>query len=629
MMKQIHIYITILCGVLLASCANLGQGPQGGPRDSIPPMVVKESPLNGTLQFAAKRIEVQFDEYVQLADIQKNVLISPPQQNPPEVKAVGKSVTVTFNEPLQDSTTYTIDFGAAICDYNEKTPLEGYVYSFSTGDVIDSLAISGRLYDAATLDPLAGVMVGIHRNLEDSALTTLPFTRITRTNSEGEFTIRNVHSGTYRLYALNDISRDYLYQPGEAVAFLDSLVTPYCQVEIHHDTIWSDTLGVDPVTHDTLFSQQVDSVYSHPVTHFYPDSLILWYFEEARVRHYFQRMNREEPHAFTLVFSAPQDSLPILRALRPSEVDSLGNDSAWVNFMDYALLQASKNLDTLTYWLMDSLAIRMDSIHIEMQYMASDSLYNLVSRTDTILAVYRQPRMSEKARESYEKRKRERKLELKTNASSSFEIYDTIRITSSYPLDSIHVDRFHLLQNVDTTRKSVACEVIKKDSMGMELLMLATLQPEQTYTLMVDSAACCDIYGACNESLEQTIRLKALDDYSSLIVKLVHFDSLARIQLMDDKDRVVRELPASPEGTTFQYLAPITFYLRLYIDCNGDGEWTTGDWSTKRQPEPIYYYPNKLKLRANWDFEESFDHLATPQTEAKPKALIGKNSKKN
>jgi hypothetical protein len=175
----------------------------------------------------------------------------------------------------------------------------------------------------------------------------------------------------------------------------------------------------------------------------------------------------------------------------------------------------------------------------------------------------------------------------------------------------------------------VACEVIKKDSMGMELLMLATLQPEQTYTLIVDSAACCDIYGACNESLEQTIRLKALDDYSSLIVKLVHFDSLARIQLMDDKDRVVRELPASPEGTTFQYLAPITFYLRLYIDRNGDGEWTTGDWSTKRQPEPIYYYPNKLKLRANWDFEESFDHLATPQTEAKPKALIGKDSKKN
>ena len=96
---------------------------------------------------------------------------------------------------------------------------------------------------------------------------------------------------------------------------------------------------------------------------------------------------------------------------------------------------------------------------------------------------------------------------------------------------------------------------------------------------------------------------------------------------MDDKDKVVRELPASQEGVTFQYLTPTTFYVRMYIDYNGDGKWTTGDWLTKRQPEPIYYYPNKLKLRANWDFEETFDHLAVPQTQSKPQALIGKNTK--
>ena len=131
MIKNIHIVVVLM--LLMASCANRGQGPQGGPRDTIPPVVVKEDPLNGTLQFHGKEVVVSFDEYIQLSDIQKNVLISPPQQVAPEIKAIGKTVSVVLQEELLDSTTYTIDFGSAICDYNEKTPLEGYVYSFSTG----------------------------------------------------------------------------------------------------------------------------------------------------------------------------------------------------------------------------------------------------------------------------------------------------------------------------------------------------------------------------------------------------------------------------------------------------------------------------------------------------------------
>ena len=114
-MNKISTYIhALLVGLLLVSCANRGQGPQGGPRDTIPPVVVKENPLNGTLNFLGKEVIVQFDEYIQLDDVQKNVLISPPQQVPPEVKAIGKKLSVVFMEDLIDSTTYTIDFGAAI-----------------------------------------------------------------------------------------------------------------------------------------------------------------------------------------------------------------------------------------------------------------------------------------------------------------------------------------------------------------------------------------------------------------------------------------------------------------------------------------------------------------------------------
>ena len=314
--KYLNIFVVLM--ILMASCANRGQGPQGGPRDSIPPMVRKETPLNGTLSFQGNKIEVTFDEYIQLDDVQNKVLLSPPQKTAPEVKAIGKTLSIVFQEDLLDSTTYTIDFGSAICDYNEKTPLEGYVYAFSTGDHIDSLVISGCVYDASTLNPQPDVLVGIHRCMEDSALSTLPFSRITRADSEGNFVIYNIQPGKYRLYALNDISRDFLYQPGEALAFSDSIITPSCEVKLHCDTIWRDSLSLAEEG-DTIITPVVDSIIVHPVTRFYPDSLVLWYFEEDKKRHYFQGVRRDEQHTFTLIFSAPQDSMPVLRALRPSE----------------------------------------------------------------------------------------------------------------------------------------------------------------------------------------------------------------------------------------------------------------------------------------------------------------------
>lgn len=622
-----HLYIIILLLGLLSSCANLGGGPQGGPRDTIPPKVEKESPLNGTLNFDAKRIEIHFDEYIQLGDIQKNVLISPPQQKAPEIKAIGKTLSVVFADPLIDSTTYTLDFGSAICDYNEKTPLNGYIYSFSTGDIIDSLAISGRVYNSANLDPVAGVLVGIHINPADSALTTTPFIRITRTDEDGYFTIHNMRGGSYRLFALDDISRDYLYQPGEALAYADSLITPYVERREVADTTWRDTLGIDPQTKDTLFTRQIDSISLVTKTFYLPDSLVLWYFAEEKQRHYFKGVYREEPHAFSLIFSAPQDSIPSILPLSPSQRDSMASDSAWVNWMDYTLVQSNTSHDTLTFWLTDSLAIGQDSIYLEMTYLVSDSLYQLVPQRDTILAVYRRPRMSEKAWENLQRQKRERKLELKSNASGKFEIYDTLHISSAYPLDSIKKEHIHLVHRVDSITTPVSFELQIVDSLKQRIQLVATLQPSESYHLTLDSAACYDIYGKCNDSTAFPIRLKSLDEYSSLLVKLTHFDERARIQLLNDKDQVLQELPALETGTYFDHLAPTTYYLRLYLDLNADQRWTSGDWIAHRQPEPIYYFPSKLKLRANWDFEENFDHLAIPQAQSKPKALIGKQKK--
>ena len=606
----------LLLLLFFSSCANRGIGPQGGPKDTIPPRMVKEQPLNQSVNFHGKKIEITFNEYLQLDNIQQNLLVSPPQQVSPIVKAVGKKVTVEMQEDLIDSTTYTLDFGNAICDYTEKNPVRGYVFAFSTGDRIDSMEVYGRVANAEDLNPVSGLMVGLQANLHDSAFSTLPFTRVARSDSLGEFGIQNLRNGVYRLYALQDQSRDFLYQPGEGLAFSDSLVIPEYETEIVFDTIWKNIAD----TIDSLSSvRQIDTILTIQNTYVGPADLMLWFFKEDKQRHYFQRVYRDEPHIIKLQFSAPQDSLPLLRALPPSTMDSTRSDSLWTDPWAYTLLQASPTRDTLVYWLTDSIAIRQDSIFLEMTYLKSDSLYNLVPQTDTVLAIYRAPRMTQKAKEAQEKKARERKLDLKSNAKDKFEVYDTLCVIAAFPIDSIYTDSIRLYEKQDTLLIDKPFTLRQKDVMSFQII--APLQQGKQYELHLDSAAVRDIYGIASDKKKFTLKLKTAEDYSTLLIRLPNYDPRIRLQLLSEKDQPVRELPAREEGTKFEYLTPKTYYLRLYFDLNGDGRWTTGDWITKRQPESVYYFPAKLTLRANWDFEERFDYLARPQLEAKPREL--------
>ena len=606
----------LLLLLFFSSCANRGIGPQGGPKDTIPPRMVKEQPLNQSVNFHGKKIEITFNEYLQLDNIQQNLLVSPPQQVSPIVKAVGKKVTVEMQVDLIDSTTYTLDFGNAICDYTEKNPMRGYVFAFSTGDRIDSMEVYGRVANAEDLNPVSGLMVGLQANLHDSAFSTLPFTRVARSDSLGEFGIQNLRNGIYRLYALQDQSRDFLYQPGEGLAFSDSLVIPEYETEIVFDTIWKNIAD----TIDSLSSvRQIDTILTIQNTYVGPADLMLWFFKEDKQRHYFQRAYRDEPHIIKLQFSAPQDSLPLLRALPPSAMDSTRSDSLWTDPWAYTLLQANPTRDTLVYWLTDSIAIRQDSIFLEMTYLKSDSLYNLVPETDTVSAIYRAPRLTQKAKEAQEKKARERKLDLKSNAKDKFEVYDTLAVVAAFPIDSIYTDSIRLYEKQDTLLIDKPFTLRQKDVMSFQII--APLQQGKQYELHLDSAAVRDIYGVASDKKKFTLRLKTAEDYSTLLILLPNYDPRIRLQLLSEKDQPVRELPAREEGTKFEYLTPKTYYLRLYFDLNGDGRWTTGDWITKRQPEPVYYFPAKLTLRANWDFEERFDYLARPQLEAKPREL--------
>ena len=618
-------YSILVCLLLLAGCANRGIGPQGGPKDETPPKVLKETPENGTLNYHGKRVEIVFNEYLQLDDVSNNVLISPPQQHPPEIKAVGKKITLTFEEPLKDSTTYTIDFGNAIGDFHEKNILRNYTLSFSTCDVIDSLEINGYLVNAEDLNPVSGIMIGIHQNADDTAFSTIPFTRVGKTDENGHFYVKNIRENDYRIYALEDVSRDYIYQPGEGIAFTDEIIHPYCHTEVEPDTVWleiTDTIVSDSLDIETVVRKEVDTIRFDTYTYFEPNDLILWFFKEDKTRQYFQRCFREKQHFFRLQFGAPQDSLPIIRALRPSEVDSTKSDSAWVDWTQYALLQASETRDTIIYWLTDSAVIKQDSLIMEMTYMKSDSLYNLVPQTDTVYAVYRAPRISEKAKALMEKKKKAPVLGINSNARAKFEVYDDFLLSFPTPVKEYVADSLHLFQKIDTVYHPLKFKIEPVDSAYLRYRIIYPWKPEQQYELRIDSAAFRDVYGVVNNAGKHQMMVKSLEEYSTLTVKLTTYDERARLQLLDKNEKVVKELPASRAGTKFEYIGPNTYYLRLYIDENEDGKWTTGDWATHRQPEPVYYFPSKLPLRANWEFEEDFDFMAIPQLDSKPQEIL-------
>ena len=626
-MKDIRLkhYSLLVCLLLIAGCANRGIGPQGGPKDEKPPQVVKESPENGTLNYNGKRVDIVFNEYIQLDDVSKNVLISPPQQHPPEVKAVGKKIMLVFEEPLQDSTTYTIDFGNAIGDFHEKNVLKGYTLSFSTCDVIDSLEVNGYIVNAEDLNPVSGVIIGIHANLDDTAFSKTPFTRVGKTDQNGHFYVKNIREADYRIYGLGDVSRDFIYQPGEGLAFTEDIIHPYCHTELEGDTVWRDTIDIvanDSLGFDTIATRVVDTIRYATYTYYEPNDVILWYFNEDKTRHYFQRCFREKAHFFRLQFAAPQDSLPVVRALRPSEVDSTKSDSAWVDWMDYALLQHSSGNDTIIYWLTDSLVIKQDTLYMEMTYMKSDSLYNLVAQTDTVLAVYRAPRVSEKAKALMEKNKKPPVLAIQSNASAGFDVYKDLILSMPTPVKEWVSDSLHLFHKIDTVYKPLRFSLEPVDSAYLQFRVVFPWKPEQQYELRIDSAAFYDVYGVTNKAGKHQLQLKSLDEYSTLTVKLSTYDDRARLQLLDKSEKIIKELPASRAGTKFEYISPNTYYLRLYIDENEDGKWTTGDWATHRQPEPVYYFPSKLQLRANWEFEEDFDFLAVPQIDSKPQELL-------
>ena len=586
--------IVFAISFLVYACANRGSGPTGGPKDTTPPKVMKSVPLNGSLNFRKKQIEILFDEMVSIEKPNENIIISPPQQKPPDVKSYGKSIVVNFNENLLDSTTYSINFGNGIVDLNEKNAIKNYLFSFSTGNQIDTMKISGTVINAEDLNPLPGIIVGIYRETEDSVFFKKPFLRIGRTDETGRFSISNMKKGKYKVFALGDANHDYFFQPGENLAMCDSMIRPTFRIEQMKDTVWKD-------------SSTVDSIRTYMGTRYLPDNLMLRLFKENKKRQYFVKYERKEPFVFSLFFNAPAAKLPELTAMN-------------FNWDKKFILQKSQHNDSLTYWITDSTVWKMDTLQFRMSYLKSDSVFNLKLATDTINVAMRKLRINTKAKKTITSVKKE-PLKFNTNIAAAFDVFNPIALSFEAPLATIDVSKIKLLQKIDTTYKQIPFKWRQVDSTKISFAIDYKWMPEKSYQLRIDSAAFKSIYDRTSNALKTDFKIRSLDEYSSVKMMLPKFNPKVVFQILDTKDVVIASKPALEKGTLFQYLRPGDYYMRLFIDENGNGVWDTGDFSSKKQPEQVYYYPKKMTLKANWDFEETWDYNQIPLLEQKPAEL--------
>lgn len=731
--------------LLLMACANMGT-PDGGPYDETAPTIVRTSPKYGETKSSAKKVVIEFDEIVKIENAQEKVIVSPPQVEQPEIEAIGKKVIVTLLDTLKPDMTYTIDFADAITDNNEGNPYGDYAFTFSTGSRIDTMQVSGNVLEAEDLEPIKGMLVGLYKvggneegdsvvnELPDSVFRTKPFERISRTDSRGHFVIKGLSPGKYRVFALDDKNQNFVYdQKSEKIAVSELVYETSSKPDVRHDTIW----------HDSIY---YDSIVPVPYTHYYPDDIVLLAFQTAAQDRYKVKEERPELHKFTICFSTPSDTLPLLTGLNFDSSKGL-------------VVESGLNNDSITYWIKDSLIYNIDTLEMRLDFYATDSTGSLSLTCDTLRLVSKisKEKVQKQKKEKWDnwvktckqKAKEERRaakrsegrkeedaseelvavedtLQTETSeveptegagdGSSGSEEKDSVENGTSAdeseidatkdasdksendvtedkaekagndtakdksdksekkkkgkskkdddididippmpeeflvvsmtnggsmapdqnvvldfeePIDTFDLSKIHFSVKVDSLYKPE--KFIFKQVPGniKSYRLYAEWEPDTTYQLEIDTAAFVSIYGKRCEASKLQIKIKSLDDFSTLFVTLQNADSTAIVQLMDASGNPKKSVKTKKGKADFYFMNPGDYYMRVFYDKNNNGKWDTGDYDTKLLPEPVYYYPSSINLKAKWEISQSWDPTAVPLSEQKPEKLIKQKPEKD
>lgn len=614
MRKLLYIFCIAMA---IMSCARMGS-PDGGWYDDDPPKVLGASPEDQATNVKTKKISIFFDEFIKLEDASSKVIVSPPQLEQPEIKASGKKILIELVDTLKENTTYTIDFSDAISDNNEGNPMGNYTYSFSTGEQIDTFEVSGYVLDASNLEPVKGILVGLYDDLADSAFKTKPLLRVSRTDGSGHFVVKGIAPGTYRAFALQDMDNDFRFsQKGEMMAFNHDTFEPSSKPDTRTDTVWRDSL-------------HIDALLQVPYTHFLPDDITLLAFSHTITDRSLLKTERVEPNKFSMYFTYGDSLLPEIRGL------NFNSDSAFV-------VEANEKRDTIHYWMRDTMLVNTDSLMMEVKYQYTDTLGNLVMKTDTIEAMPKvsyEKRMKEQAKEfekwqkEQEKKKKKEEpydsiypikvLEPRYNISSSFDPESKITVEMPVPLVKCDTSAVHLYSQIDSLWYNSQCEFRPIEHSLRFYEIIADWRPGVEYSLEIDSAAFIDLYGLVSNAFKQGIKVKSEEDFSSVVLNISGVDapdSTIIIEMLSSSDQLVKQVHVKNGIAEFYFVNPGKYFFRAFIDRNNNGIWDTGEYDADLQPEDVYYYPKELECKEKWDVTESWNLTATPRYKQKPQEI--------
>lgn len=586
--------------LILYACANPGT-PTGGPIDVTPPKVIGSTPTENAIGNKKTKVIINFDEYIKLDKPNEKVVVSPPQLQQPEIKTVGKKISINLLDSLKSNTTYTIDFSDAIQDNNEGNPMGNYTFTFSTGAAIDTMEVSGNVLNAADLEPIKGILVGLHSNLNDSAFVKTPFDRVGRTDSKGHFVIKGVARGKYHIYALADADQNFFFsQKSEQLAFNNDLIIPTCNQQMRQDTAWVDSITVDTIIPKSYI-------------HFMPDNIILRAFKENNTRQSLKKKERLVPQKFTLTFSAPNKDLPKIKGLNFDEKDAF-------------IIETDNKKDSITYWLKDSVNYKKDTLSLALSYLYTDSLNNLSPRTDTLNLISKQKTLTKQVVQKKKKKKDEapkiESLPMQNHIPQEMDVYDYVYFDFEEPIKSINKNAIHLKEKVDSLYKDIPYQ-FERDSVNMRRYNLYyNWVPEKEYSIEVDSAAFVGQYGLVSQKINQSFKIHALKDYGDIYFNISgNVCPTAFVELLDATGKIVRKMPVRDHRASFYFLAAGKYGARLINDRNGNNVWDTGDYSLKIQPEEVYYYPQIINLKVMWKIEENWNVDSTPLDKQKPEEM--------
>ncbi len=536
-----HIFYYLFLLLLIISCAKMGS-LGGGPIDREGPIVLECIPANGSINFNAHKIEIRFNEYISLKDISNQLIVSPPINPKPEVSVSGKKVVIKLKpESLLPNKTYQLNFGNAIVDVNEGNQLNGFVFSFSTGDHIDSLQVSGTLVDALSLKPVEGAVVSLYNSHEANLFRSELPQYLSITNKDGKFSLNNLAQGSYSIFALKDANYNYYFdQPSEPLAFYDSLIQP----------------GVNIIA---------DSARS--VTQYFPTDVRLHLFTEDHKKQYITNVERSEPQYMRLVFNLPNRITP------EYSIDNYG---------DY-LSQLSENADTLTIWLLNENDILRDTVSVFVKYYESYRHDSIVY--DTLIAV---------------KKTTASLLPFTKSSQKQKELYEPYAIRFSHPIAGIETGKIGLFEDKNYN-DSIVFEMQISNNPCV-VLLTADIDGGTACRLIAEEGAFTDYYGRSTMTDSIPFTVRRLSDYGSLILILTGSDEPAFAELLQ-QDKVKYKSLITNNRIEFMNIIAGRYSIRITHDVNNNGYWDTGNLDALQQPEPVFYYTGEYEIRSNWQHE--------------------------